>query len=335
MPCFAGSQGDKKKEPSCHLSWLINDNLAAILESAQDVDERIFFARKRWGKLSGMPEFLAFLRDLRQQPFDVVLDLQGLFRSGLCTAFTRAGQKVGFAAGRELSPWFYGEKVKVPEETVHAVDKNLHLAGEAFGTIFDYEAPRFALDEAVQQEITALMDEHDLQANLPLLAVAPSSRWQSKCWPPTFFAEVIAQVYAELNGQVCCWLLGTNDEAHLGNTIVDTLPKTVRPVNLMGQTSLPVMMGLLQRSTALVANDSGPMHLAVALSTPVAACYGPTSPEKTGPYGSQHRVFQGKVVCAPCFKRECPLPEQICQTQTFAAGDVAHYIVSCCRSSFQ
>jgi ADP-heptose:LPS heptosyltransferase len=96
----------------------------------------------------------------------------------------------------------------------------------------------------------------------------------------------------------------------------------------MGMTELPVMLEVLKRCSLLITNDSGPMHLAAALNLPTISFFGPTDPDKTGPYGSNHKIFRTAVPCAPCFERQCPLPKQLCLDDAFNPGIVADYVLS-------
>lgn len=327
MPWTASGSGDKKKHPAAHLSWIVNDNLSAVLDCAADVDERLLFRRQRWGHARHLPELWQFLRGLGRQRYDLVLDLQGLFRSGLCTWFADAPHKVGFADAREGAGLFYTEKVAPPPEVHHAIDRNLALAAAALGSPCPYEPPRIAFPAETRQLGEELRQQHGLDTAQAVLAVGPCSRWESKTWPPAFFAETIDRISDGLPFPPAVWLLGTDQERPVGDQIAAETRHSV--VNLMGRTSLPVMMYLLARSHLLISNDSGPMHLAAALSVPTVSLFGPTDPTKTGPYGTNHRIFQSEVECAPCFQRQCPLPEQICRTDVISPQRISTYSIAC------
>ena len=122
------------------------------------------------------------------------------------------------------------------------------------------------------------------------------------------------------------WMLGSHDEKPVGEQIVISTDAH-RVKNLMGVTDLPVVVELLKRSVMLVTNDSGPMHLAAALGIPTVSFFGPTDPQKTGPFGDSHKIFQTQVECSPCFHRKCPLNEQLCFFDSINSREVAEYIV--------
>ena len=142
-----------------------------------DVDELIEFKRDEWSRLTQAPQLFRFLRELHGMTFDCVLDFQGLFRSGLCTWFARAPQKVGFADAREGAPLFYKHKATIPTGICHAVDRNIALLDSAFGTTHEYVAPRFRRDQAAQQQAGDLLQQHGLADSDKLVAVGPATRW--------------------------------------------------------------------------------------------------------------------------------------------------------------
>jgi ADP-heptose:LPS heptosyltransferase len=147
----------------------------------------------------------------------------------------------------------------------------------------------------------------------PLLAIAFSSSWPAKNWPLEFFRQTIAEVHKSLPS-LRCWLLGSPAEHEQGERLLamlDFLPA----VNLAGQTDLQTLGCLLRQSRALLTNDSGPMHLAAALSVPCTALFGATDPTLTGPYaadGTKHTILHSLCPQSPCFRRVCPRQDAAC-----------------------
>jgi lipopolysaccharide heptosyltransferase I len=316
----------KRQVPDAHLSWLVSDQFAELVRLSAEVDEVLLFRRREWGRGRQLGSLRQLYRQLRRPGYDLVLDLQGLARSGLCTWLARAPRKVGFAAAREGAALAYRECVTIPAGMTHAVDKNLHLLATALGRPCPYAAPRFRPQPAADAEALRLLAAQHLAEAGPLLAVAPCSRWPSKSWPPEFFIATLQAVLAEAPPATGVWLLGSPDERETAAAIA--APLGPRVANLAGATTFPVMLALLRRTALLLTNDSGPMHLAAALGVPTAALFGPTDPNLTGPYGPAHRVFRSQVPCAPCFQRQCPLPRQICRDDLIAPELVADYITA-------
>src|SRR2546427_12779025 len=98
-------------------------------------------------------------------------------------------------------------------------------------------------------------------------------------------------------------MIGARDERPVGKQVMRAMQTA--PIDLMGRTTLKELIALLRRARLLITNDSGPMHLASAVGTPVIALFGPTDPARTGPYGAGHTVLRSGVPCSPCFSRRC------------------------------
>ena len=319
----------KKHLPDCHISWLISDQFTQLASSFADVDEFIIFKRRDWARVNNWFDLLKFLSTLRKRYFDYVFDFQGLFRSGICSFLVKSGRKIGFADAREFATFFYKQKITVPIEFVHAVEKNISLVNQAFGLTHDphdYSPPRFKSNENARIEASQLLSPLNLTSHTKLIAIAPAARWDSKTWPSTFFAEIINLINQSIEESVHFWLLGAEDERDIGESILQsTFAQNV--TSLMGKTRLPVMLELLRMSNVLLSNDSGPMHIAAALQLPVVSLFGPTDPAKTGPFGNRHHVFRTQVTCSPCFKRKCPLPRQLCLDDVITPQEVSRCIL--------
>ena len=116
----------RRRFPDAHLAWLINDTLASLLKNCPIIDELIPFPRQRFGSAKELPAFGDFLAVLQGKGFDLVVDLQGLFRSGLMSWATLAPRRIGLSDAREGARLFYNEVVEVPH--AHAVDRYLRAA---------------------------------------------------------------------------------------------------------------------------------------------------------------------------------------------------------------
>lgn len=312
--------------PNAVISWLVNDSLAGLVELSPDIDETIIFKRKAMGKISGIGEIFKLTQQLRQRNFDLVFDFQGLFKSAFFAKMSGAPLVIGPADAREFGSWFYKKKVEVPAELKHAVDRNNYLIKDYLNSNdMEFHFPALRCYDDCSQKAEDLIERYDVPKDRPLVAIACESRWPSKTWPPEFFAKVMDIVAEECNPVF--WLLGTKGELKTGEKVME-LCRQAHPFNFMGSTNLGTMVELLRRSAALVTNDSGPMHIAAALKTPVFAMFGPTDPELTGPYGDGNQVFKGDVGCGFCRKRECPLPIEKCCKSSVSAEQVADALIA-------
>jgi len=296
----------RRNLPDARIAWLVSPAFGDLLADHPMLDEVLLFERERWGGLANFTrnvgDVLRFARTLRAKRFDLVIDLQGLARSGLLTYLTGAPTRAGFANAREFSPVFYSLRVDVPDPEMHAVDRYL-LVAKALGFALDgpvtfpvhvgEEARRFA-DETLRRLP---------KRSGPLVVLLPATRWETKRWPEGHFATLAERIVRELSGTVV--LLGAPGDRALGERIARATTEDI--VNLIGETTLKESAAVMERADAVVANDSGPMHLAVALGRPTVALFGPTRPGRTGPYGPNARVIRKDLDCGPCLSRQCPL----------------------------
>ena len=296
--------------PDAFISWVVNDSLVGVVELLPSVDEVIVFNRKRLGRLGHCHEFLFFLRELRQHKYDLALDFQGLFRSGLISFASGAPRRIGFRCAREQAGLFYTEKVFLPANLKHAVDKNVFLVRSALEIAEPMQLPTLEANRDFVKGAQRLFSQHGLSEGGPLLAVAPASRWLSKTWPADFFAGVLDRVSSAVPS-LRCWVLGTQEEQGVVESVIASCTNC-RPCNLAGTTNIGTLTEMLRCSDVLLTNDSGPMHLAAALKVPTVAMFGPTDPELTGPYGDNHHVFIGNCRQGPCFSRNCPFEKRTC-----------------------
>ena len=205
---------------------------------------------------------------------------------------------------------FYTDKVMVPANLTHAVDRNVFLVRSALKLTGETRLPPLRQHHDFVKLARQLIHQHRLDQGEGLVAVAPGARWESKRWPAAFFAKVLDQV-AQERPQAAIWLLGSADERAVADEVCSSC-RVAQPANLAGETNLGALCEMLRASDVLLTNDSGPMHLAAALAVPTVALFGPTSPELTGPYGPDHRVFTGQCASRPCFRRVCPQGVQEC-----------------------
>ena len=284
----------KAQWPGAHLTWVVKRQWAELVERAEGVD-RIWPIDRTVS--SWVREGLA----LRAERFDLALDLQGLFRSGILAWLSGAPTRFGFANGREGSPWFYTNRVPIAQPDVHAVDRYLSMVG-ALGVRFP-EKPqfRFKLTEEDITAVRAICHRQGFAVDRPWIAMSIGARWTTKRWPLTAFAAVLDQLHASQLGPVV--VIGSPEERFYTNQL---RALTASPFfDLCGEISLRRLPALLSTASAMVTNDSGPMHIASALGVSVVALFGPMSAIRTGPYGDGHDVLTGQVPCSPCFSRVC------------------------------
>jgi heptosyltransferase I len=287
--------------PAAEITWVINSGLRGLVEGHPWVDRVIVYDRQRT-RLgpAGIATLGRFLRDLRRPRFDLAVDLQGLLRSGVMTAATRAPVRVGLADAREGATWFYTHRVRPPGtiDEAHAVDRLLAVAA-AFGA--DVARPTFAVAVGADDRTWARRVLSDVAR--PRLALNLGARWVTKRWPPGHFAELARRAVSARGAGL--FAVGAPDDRPL----VDDLARRLEPahlVNLCGGTTLPRLAALFEQSDVVLSNDSGPLHLAVAAGARVVGVYTCTSPALNGPYGPSALAAESRVWCKASYRVTCP-----------------------------
>lgn len=307
--------------PKAWITWLVKEQWAEILEGHPCLNEVLAV------KLD-LPEWWGVIRKVRSEKFDLVIDLQGLFRSALIGKLSGASVVVGFAQGREGSPWWYTHRVELPIPkgrswrlwNMHAVDRNLAVA-KFFGA--ECVAPEFCLpiQEDDRKIVEDLLKSSGVTEDDRLVAMAPLTRQAIKNWPLERFVQV-AQALMKIDG-IKVLLIGTEDEevAQLFDVALGS-----RGVNLMGKTRVRHLGVIFDKVQLLIANDSAPLHIAAARGTPIVTIFGPTNPEATGPYGVQSgsHLLTHDLSCRPCGQRTCGNEKPLeCLTSIGVDGVVA------------
>jgi lipopolysaccharide heptosyltransferase I len=280
--------------PKAHISWLLTPGCAGLLDGHPQLDEVIPFDRKlfgrTWRSYTAASKLLTFSLSLRKKHFDLVVDLQGLFRSGLLSIATGARYIVGSTSAREFGWMFCTHLAPVDNWEQHAIDRYLAVA-EYLGlgrSPVKFIFPTDAADRAYVDQL--------LPANQRFAVLLPATHWQTKRWPIEHFARLVKPI--EDNFGLKTVLAGGPDAAELA-------PAIPGAINLAGRTNLRQLVALLERADLVIANDTGPMHIASALNKPLVTMFGPTSPVQTGPYQRMNSVLQLDLPCSPCFSRRC------------------------------
>jgi len=237
---------------------------------------------------------------MRASRFDIVLDLQALARSALVGWLANAGLTIGLDDPREGAPALYDIRVPRASFHTHAVDwylgvlDVLHIPRSA---TFDWIPAR----PDVARQVRSRWDV----AGGPWLLLLPGARWDNKRWAAARFARLVQNLCAASPDLRVAVLGGQEDQA-IGDLIRQAAPQRV--LDLTGRTTLPEMIEWVRLGQAMVTNDTGPMHVAAALGTPVVALFGPTEAARTGPYGQLDQVVRHPLPCAPCLKDRCAWP---------------------------
>jgi 3-deoxy-D-manno-octulosonic-acid transferase/heptosyltransferase-1 len=294
--------------PGARIHWLVEEAAEPIVRLHPSVDRVLVSRRRRWGKDWRHPdrwsqvieEVLGLVRQLRRPRYDLAIDFQGLMKSGVWMHFAEASRKVGFDGVREWGHIFLTERVSPLHPDLHAVERYLHLVawigGEIEGVDFGICPPPDA-----RRRLRKVLQRNGWGGDAPYAVIVPTARWRTKRWEETSFAEVADRLAQDLDLRVA--VTGVRQDRSIARGILRRMRHPA--VDLAGETDVVTLMALLEGARVVVSVDSGPMHLAAALGTPVVALFGPTAPWRTGPYGRGHRVIRSPSSCSPCFRRLC------------------------------
>jgi heptosyltransferase I len=286
----------RARVPDAHLTWIVERREAAVLRDHPALDALVAVDTRRWRRARGLRDLTDAVaavaemrRRLRAAAFDVALDLQGLLKSGVLAAATRAPLRIGFAARRcrePLNALFTNRRVEPPAAARHVVDQHLALLAPLHVTdpVREFRLPVDAASEARADEFLAAAG---CKPDRRLVVVNPGAGRPDKRWPVERFRQLAERV-GEDTGAFVLVVWGPGEET-AGRRIA---PDGGRAV-FGPPTNLDELVAFLRRANVLIAGDTGPLHLAAALGTPCVGLYGPTSAVRNGPYGPGHRCLQG------------------------------------------
>jgi len=319
----------RARYPDAQIDWLITPENADLVRHHPDLSNVIDFPRKQFSRFgrewSATFGPIGLLSKLRRGRYDLVVDLHGQFRSAVFALATGAPVRVGFDrprgrlesaqaehradipgahgwTGAREGAWLaYTHWIRIPTLDVHAVNRYLWI-GPMLG--LDDHAPdlRIYLASDARAKIDDLLRSRGL-AETALAVVAPGTIWETKHWHVEGFAQVARHLDASGFAVV---LAGTSRDRRRAQAITAGCPGAH---DLCGLTSVAELVALIQKAAICVTNDSGAMHIAAAVDSPVVSIFGPTNSIWIGPYGHPNAVVRAGVSCSPCNLRrlrDCP-----------------------------
>jgi heptosyltransferase-2 len=288
--------------PKATIELLVPPRVAPLFEESPHIDRvRLRNPRAPWR------DRYASVRELRRVEYDVALVLPNSFRAALWARMIRARARVGYASdGRRalLTHPVAAERA----EPVHQVEAYLRLV-EALGIPVVYRVPMLVPSARAEAEADRLWTAHGLHADEGVVGLCPGAAFgPAKRWWPERFAALADRLVREQGVRIV--LFGSADESALVEEVRSRM--TQGAVSLAGQDTLSSFMGLAACCRVLVTNDSGCMHIAAAVGTPVVAIFGPTDPRRTAPLTRSAATLRRDLPCSPCFRPVCPYPDHPC-----------------------
>lgn len=269
----------KRHRPQCHITWILQPGPATLVQGHRAVDEILLFDRTR-----GWRAFTDLRRTLAERRFDLVINLQVYLKAGIVTAFTRAPVKLGFdrARARDLN-WLFTNR-KIPP---HA---GQHVQDQYFEFLRELDVPA----EPVEWHLGPYPDERQWQgeffatAERPVAAIVVATSKAEKDWMPERWAHVCDALWHDFGLEPV--LVGGRSARELhAESVIRSLAS--RPPRSALGSGLRRLTAILDGSALVLAPDTGPLHMAVALERPVVSLMGYTNPKRTGPYRRYHDLI--------------------------------------------
>ncbi len=305
----------RRRYPASRIDWLITPENADLIRHHPALSSAVVFQRsdysrfgQRWSATAGL---LRLLQQIRQTRYDLVIDMHGQLRSAVFALASGAPVRIGFDRPRREKPgtalgvgWQHGwngaregswlaytQHIPIPRLNVLAVDRYQWL-----NPVLGLESgpPDFTiyLPADTGSRVEALLRQRRLLGR-PLALIVPGTLWETKHWEAAGFAAVARQLAKE---GFAVLISGSSKDKARCRAVSAGCPEAC---DLSGQTTLAELVELMKRVSVAVTNDSGPMHLAVALNRPVVSIFGPTDPVRIGPYGQPHSVVRTNLPCSP------------------------------------
>jgi heptosyltransferase I len=302
----------KRCSPSCIIGWIVQEGYTSLLagDPAVDVIHPIRIPstsnpNASWSDYGrALTATVNLLRELRasfrQAPYDIILDLHASFRSGLFALMNPRGQRIGFADAKELNTLFQHHLLSRSNASVHAVDGNL-LFSSFLGCEAQSEDFHLCTSKTDEEQVDRFVHESGIDPKAPVVYMNPVARWESKCWLASRWSTLCDRLMEQglqpiLGG-------GPGDQPYL-DEIAGRMTKPA--VIAAGRLDLTGSLALMKRAAVYAGVDTGPMHMAAMVGTPVVALFGPTHPERVGPYRVQSTVVRDEGLdCLCCRKRTC------------------------------
>lgn len=319
----------RQRYPKARIDWMLTPHIAEWIGHHPAISNVVLFQRQAYGKpwkdwSNTATGFAGFIAQLRDAHYDLVVDLHGQFRSAFFALVTGAKTRIGFdrprksvrLAGRALpkqafvhgwtgareGSWLaYTHRIPLPTLDAHAAERYLWL-GDMLGFAPgppDFSMPVPAAAEARMREVLRAKGA----SGKPLAFLAPGTLWETKHWPAEYFAKVAEYFIAR------GWAVALGGSGKDRATCERVRAGAPGVIDLSGQTSVSELAALIRLASMCVTNDSGPMHVAAALGSPLVAIFGPTDSLWVGPYGKPESVLRADLPCSPCYLRrisECP-----------------------------
>ena len=291
----------KVARPDIRVTMLVNHGTEGVLYGNPNIDEIMIVDK---GSVSAQ---LRFIAGLRRRRFDTVIDLTDGDRAAFLSWISGAPVRIGFNDRNCPRGRLYTQVVPLAQGTPHAIDRDLDALKlmDIHGGTKDVQ---LWLTKEEEDSADQLLDQLEVQRSHPIVVLQPGARHWFKAWPPERFAELADC----LTSQYGCQILigGSSQEGDLAKQ-VRQMAKS-RPIIIAGRTTVRQFAAIAKKAALFIGNDTGAMHIASAVGTPVVALFGPSSPREWGPCGGPAEILYKEIDCRRSCRPTCTKGEENC-----------------------
>jgi len=303
----------RKNFPEAYIAWVVEEASKDILEAHPGIDEVIIFPKKELASkikspktfFQGIKQFLIFMQEIRKKKFEIAIDFHGLFKSGIISFLSGAKDRVGFTKPftKEMNFLFNNRRFSLDSERMNRVDRNISLT-ENLGLNIKQGPPDIYIPDKDSEFIQKFLKQNRIEPERPLIAIHPGTSPSTpyKRWDAYRYAVVADKVIEDSAAQIIfTW---ANEEIEMVKEIIRLMK--YQAITAPETENLCQLAEIFRCSDLYVGSDTGPMHLAAFVNTPVVAIFGPTDHVVNEPYRyTPHIVIRKEIKCAPCRKKNC------------------------------
>jgi predicted lipopolysaccharide heptosyltransferase III len=293
------------------ITMMVNRGTEDVLSGNQDLDEIMVLDK---GSLASQWQLIA---GLRRRRFDTVIDLTDGDRSAFLSWVSGAPVRIGFNDEHQWRGRCYTQVVHSEPGVQHRIDRDLE-ALKSIGVQAGSKNPQLWLTPEEENSADELLDQLGVQRSQSMAILQPGARYWFKAWPPERFASLADQLMSQYDCQVL--IGGSDQDIDLAQQIRQTSKSS--PIIMAGRTTIKQFAAIAKKSVLFVGNDSGAMHIASAVGTPVVALFGPSSLREWGPRGGPVEVLYKGLDCRICYNTTCTRGEESCM-KLIAVDEVA------------
>jgi len=298
LPAFSAL---RKNFSDAKISWVVEKNGKEILDLVPGIDEIIVVDTAKWSlKPNKIWKEISLLKRKIKKRDQVALDFQGLIKSAFIAYLSRSRRRIGFRGKNlkePLASLFYNEKLGGISEEIHVISKNLALLKRIGIEEEDYEFP-LQIPQELIESVKAKLRKIGYEEEKKLVIFNLGAGWETKLWFPERWAELWEQIKQQDLFPLLLW--GNEEEKKLALFVNQQTSIPITPFF-----SIKEVMALVKLTSLLVSGDTFVLHAACAFSIPVVGIFGPTNPQRNGPFNPKDKVAVHEIECSFCYKRTC------------------------------